>query len=352
MSRKIKIDIDACKPRMVTAETIYSDYGAIIVWENTVLDALTINRLKIFGVDKIWVYEYGTMGAESEGPQSRSEEEIFTESYESDTEQFKEILHDLSVGKTVSIEKTVQIADSIYAKKDQRRQIIECITQIRKVDEYTYYHSINVSMLAMLIGKWLRLRPEDTHLLVQAGLLHDIGKSRVPDEIINKPGKLNDEEATEMKKHSEYGYYLIQYMEGIDRRIQEAVLYHHEREDGSGYPMGLKGDQIPLFAKILAVADTFDAMTADRSYKTKDTPFHVFQLMQNDCFGYLDTIVLNTFLSNISHYYIGNKVRLNDGRIAEVIYINPHQYGKPVIKIGDEYVDLTITKGVSIEELF
>jgi len=351
LSRKIKVEIDACKPRMVTAETIYSDFGAIIVWENTVLDELTINRLKVFGIEKLWVYEYG---APVEGPgesKPKSEEEVFADSYENDAEQFKAILHDLSVGKTVSIEKTVQIADSIYAKKDQRRQIIECITQIRKVDEYTYYHSINVSMLAMLIGKWLRLRPEDTHLLVQAGLLHDIGKSRIPVAVINKPDRLTDEEYAEIKKHSEYGYYLIQYMTGIDRRVQEAVLHHHEREDGSGYPLGLKGDQIPMFAKIVAVADTFDAMTADRSYKTKNTPFQVFQLMQNDCFGYLDTIVLNTFLSNISHYYIGNKVRLNDGRIAEIVYINSQQYGKPVIKIGDEYVDLMVAKNVKIVEL-
>ncbi|HEY8501014.1 MAG TPA: HD-GYP domain-containing protein [Clostridia bacterium] len=351
MSRKMKVDIDACKPRMVTAETIYSDYGAVIVWENTVLDALTINRLKIFGIEELWVYEYDASIGEPKESKPRSEAEVFSESYENDTEQFKTILHDLSVGKTVSIEKTVQIADSIYAKKDKRRQIIECITQIRKVDEYTYYHSINVSMLAMLIGKWLRLKPEDNHLLVQAGLLHDIGKSRIPAAIINKPGKLEDEELAEMKKHSEYGYYLVQYMDGINKRVQEAVLYHHEREDGSGYPVGLKGEQIPLFAKVLAVADTFDAMTADRSYTMKNSPFKVFQLMQNDCFGYLDTIILNTFLSNISHYYVGNKVKLNDGRTAEVIYINPQQYGKPVIKIGNEYIDLTVAKNVRIEEL-
>lgn len=336
---------------MVIAETIYSDYGAVIVWENTVLDSITINRLRIFGIEQIWVYESDVIYAEPEESKPPGKAETFSESYENDTEQFKEILHDLSAGKTISIEKTVQIADSIYAKKDQRQQIIDCITQIRKVDEYTYYHSINVSMLAMLIGKWLRLRPEDTHLLVQAGLLHDVGKSRIPASIINKPGKLTDEEAAEMKKHSEYGYYLVQYMEGIDQRIREAVLYHHEREDGSGYPMGLKGDQIPLFAKIIAVADTFDAMTADRSYKEKNSPFRVFQLMQNDCFGYLDTIILNTFLSNISHYYIGSRVKLNDGRTAEVIYINPRQYGQPVIKVGDEYLDLTVAKNVRIEEL-
>ncbi len=355
MERKVKIFIDACKPKMITAETIYNDYGAVIVWENTVLDTLTIKKLKDFGLDSIRIYESSLSGeVEKEETRYRGDEADtvqFSESYERDTEEFKSVLHDLSVGKTIGIEKTVLIADSVYAKKDKKREIIECITRIQKVDEYTYYHCINVSMLAMLIGKWLRLKPEDNHLLVQAGLLHDIGKSRIPMSVINKPGKLTEDEFIEMKKHSEYGYYLVQYMEGIDKRVPEAILYHHEREDGSGYPMGLLGDQIPLYAKILAVADIFDAMTANRSYKLKHSPFDVFDLMQNGCFGFLDPIVLNTFLANISHYYIGNKVRLNDGRIAEVVYINSQQYGKPVLKSGEEYIDMSVAKNLKIEEL-
>ncbi len=354
MDRKIKVTIDACLPQMVTAETIYNSYGAVIVWENTVLDDLLIARLKDFGIDIIRVFESSLpQNIKSQQPniQIKSKEVQFSESYEKDTEEFKSILHDLSVGKTVSIEKTIKIADSVYSKKEQNSEIIKCISQIRSVDEYTYYHCINVSMLSMLLGKWLKFYPEDIHLLVQAGLLHDVGKSRIPVSVINKPEKLTDEEYTEMKKHSEYGYYLVQYMDGIDRRVLEAILYHHEREDGSGYPLGLHGEQIPVFAKILAVTDIFDAMTANRSYKNMDSPFHVFDLMQNGCFGYLDPIVLNTFLSNISHYYVGNKVKISDGRIAEVIYINSQQYGKPVLKAGEKYIDMSIEKKVKIEQL-
>ena len=188
-------------------------------------------------------------------------------------------------------------------------------------------------------------------MLVQAGLLHDIGKSLIPRDILNKPGKLNDEEFQKVKKHAEYGYYLIKSMKGIDQRVAEAVYYHHEREDGSGYPKGLSGTQISQFAKILAVADTFDAMTANRSYKLKDSPFRVFEMMQNGCFGYLDPVILDTFLSNISHYFIGYKARLSDGRIAEIIYINRQQYGRPVLKIDDNYIDLSIAKNVTIDEV-
>lgn len=356
LDRKVRVVIDACLPQMVTAETIYNHYGAVIVWENTVLDDTAITRLKEFGIDTIQVYEGslpdGKVQAEEKSSvKSEPGSVSFVKSYEKDTDEFKSILHDLSVGKTVSLNKTVEIANSLYSRKSSNRDIIDCITQIRKVDEYTYYHCINVSLLCMLMGKWLKLSPEDIYMLVQAGLLHDIGKSLISAEIINKPGKLTEEEFEKVKKHSEYGYYLVKNLKGIDTRVAEAVFYHHEREDGSGYPMGLTGSQISQFAKIIAVADTFDAMTANRTYKTKESPFHVFELMQNGCFGYLDPVVLDTFLSNISHYYIGYKVKLSDGQIAEIIYINKQQYGKPVLKVNNNYIDTLVSHNISIEEV-
>lgn len=353
MDRKISINVNSCLPEMVIAETIYNDYGAVIVWEGTELNQNLIYRLKDLGIEIIQVFE-------SSLPHNRKREEVklqktealhFTESYEKNTDEFKTVLRDLSAGKTSSIEKTHKIVESVYARKDQNREIIECITQIRKIDEYTYYHSINVSMLSMLIGKWIRLMPDDIRLLTQAGLLHDIGKCRIAPEIINKPDKLDETEFEEMKKHSEYGYYLVQYMEGMDRRVMEAILYHHERYDGSGYPVGLSGEQIPLYARIVGIADTFDAMTANRPYRLKSSPFSVFELMQNGCFGYLDPVILNAFLLNISYYYIGSKVRLSDGRIAEVVYINKQQYGKPVIKAGEDYIDMSVVKNITIMEL-
>ncbi|NLY18564.1 MAG: HD-GYP domain-containing protein [Clostridiaceae bacterium] len=353
MDRKISINVNACLPEMIIAETIYSDYGAVIVWEKTELNQNIINRLKDLDIEIIQVYESSLPHnrKRKEVKPQKKEEANFTESYEKNTDEFKTVLQDLSAGKTSSIEKTHKIVESVYARKDQHREIIDCVTQIRKIDEYTYYHSINVSMLSMLIGKWMKLMPDDIRLLTQAGLLHDVGKCRISPAIINKPDKLDEDEYEEMKKHSEYGYYLVQYIEGMDRKVMETILYHHERYDGSGYPMGLVGEQIPLFARIVGVADTFDAMTANRPYRLKSSPFNVFELMQNGCFGYLDPIVLNAFLLNISYYYIGSKVRLSDGRNAEVVYINRQQYGKPVVKVGEDYLDMSVIKNITIMEM-
>lgn len=356
LNRKLRIGIDACWPGMVIAETIYNNYGAIIVWENKMLDETAISRLKIFGINSVLVYQSSlkdniNVTSGKQDAQKKAEQIPFAVSYEKDKDELKSILHDLSTGKTVSLIKTADIAQSIYNRKNDSSEIIDCISQLRRTDEYTYYHCINVSLLSMLTGRWLKLSAEDQYMLAQAGIMHDIGKCLIPPEIINKPAKLTNEEFKEVKKHPEFGYFMIRNLGVIDDRVSEAVYYHHEREDGSGYPRGIKSAQIPLFAKIVAISDTFDAMTANRPYKPKDSPFLVFELMQNGCFGYLDPVVLNAFLSNISPYYIGYKVRLSDKRIAEVVYINKQQYGKPVLKVDDTYLDLSVAKNIAIEEV-
>ncbi len=357
LDKKINVGVGACLPGMITAETIYNNYGAVIVWENTKLDDTSIRRLKDFKIENIQIFEsslpYKQLKEDKIPTKAaiRPEEIPFTEAYEKDTDAFKSILHDLSTGKTVSLNKTIEIANSVYSRKNDNREIINCVTQIRKVDEYTYYHCVNVSLLSMLIGKWMKLASDDIYMLVQAGLLHDIGKSLISADILNKPGKLTDEEFLMMKKHSEYGYYLVKGLKGIDERVSEAVYYHHEREDGSGYPLGLPGAEISQFAKILGVADTFDAMTANRTFKLKKSPFNVFDMMQFGCFGYLDPVIMDVFLANISHYYIGYKVKLSDGRIAEVVYINRQQYGKPVLKVDGAFMDMAVAKNISIEEV-
>ena len=186
MDRKIKVNIDACLPKMVTAETVYNKYGAVIIWENTEMDGMAINRLKDFGVEDLLIYESSlpVMKRQSEEKPSvqveAGEKNVsFAEVYEKDTDEFKTILHDLSVGKADSLNKTVQIVNSVYSRKNDHSEIVDCITRIRKVDEYTYYHCINVSLLSMMIGKWMKLAPDDIYMLVQAGLLHDIGKSMI-----------------------------------------------------------------------------------------------------------------------------------------------------------------------------
>lgn len=343
--RRVVVSVHESKPGMKMAETIFNEYGAVIVSENTILDSHIIKKLGNLDIQRIKIYdeEHNVIIANSS--------EIFNAQYNENLEVIKDVLHDISVGKNVDASKVENVSESIFVRINENRDIVSCLTQIRGVDEYTYTHSVNVSLVSMLIGKWMRLSEEKIKLLIQAGLLHDIGKSKISQEILCKPGSLTKEEYEEMKKHPVFGYKILEEMGGISKDVLMAVLMHHEREDGSGYPVGAKGDQIHELAKVIAVADIYDAMTSNRIYKEKESPFDVFEIMENQCFGYLDPRVTNAFLTNIASYYIGDIVRLNTGELGEVVYINPRNVAKPLIKVGEEYLDLSKKHGARIVEL-
>jgi HD-GYP domain-containing protein (c-di-GMP phosphodiesterase class II) len=330
---------------MKMAETLFNEYGGIIVSETTILDEHIIRKLKNIDISKIRILD------ESEEIITASNSELFNAQYNDNVEVIKEVLHDISMGKNIDTVKVDSIADSIYTRINENRDIVGCINEIRNVDEYTYVHSINVSLLSMLIGKWLKLGDTKVRELVKAGVLHDIGKSKVDASIINKTGILTNLEFEEMKKHPVYGYRIAESMEGVSKNVCLGILMHHERNDGSGYPVGIKGPNIHEYAKIIAVADVYDAMTSNRSYKERQSPFEVFDFMENKSFGLLDPIVTNTFLSNIASYYIGDLVQLNNGLLGEIIFINSRHVSQPVVKVGDTFIDLSVNTDVKIVEL-
>lgn len=331
---KVFVSIEDCIPGMRTADKIYNKYWAVVVNENTILDEEIIYKLRQLGIESIRVYD------EPEQQIIVNSREIFKANYDHNIKAVKDVLHDITVGKKLDLDKVKQIGETICDKKIEKRNIIDCLNQFRNIDEYTYTHSLNVSLITMLIAKWMKFDDEKTDMVVQAGLLHDIGKSQISDEILNKAGPLNEEEFAEIKKHPLYGYRIASEMGGIDKAVMLGILMHHEREDGSGYPLSAKGSQIHEFAKIIAVADIYDAMTSSRIYKDKQSPFEVFRHMEEQSFGVLDQRVVRAFLSNIAAYYIGDNVQLNDGSIGEIVYINPRSVSKPVIRVNDVFYDL------------
>ncbi len=237
------------------------------------------------------------------------------------------------------------------SKVNENREIVSCISEMRAAGDYLYTHSINVALLSMLLGKWLKYDYLRLKSLVTSAFLHDIGKSRIPSEILNKPGTLDENEFAEIKKHCVIGYKLAESFPGMDEDILKGILQHHEREDGSGYPFGLRGDRIHEIAKIIAVADIYDAMTSNRFYKERACPFDVIDYIEKDHLGTLDHRITSTFLKNIASYYIGEHVILSSGDTGEIVYINPYHISRPIVKCGDKYVDLSAERSVKIAEM-
>lgn len=332
-------------PNMKVAETILNDYGSVIIMENTILDEHLIKKLQNQNISKVKIFE------EKTGKPVTKIKEVIQKKYYEDILEVKEIISELIIDKNVRTEKVKKIADSVIDMANEKIDLIRSLNQIKSSDEYIYTHSLNVAMLSMLIGKWLKYEDKKLQMLVQAALLHDIGKIKVPPEILNKPGKLTEAEYEEMKKHSTYGYRMLEEKGNVSMDICLAVLMHHEREDGSGYPIGAKSDRIHDFAKIIAVADIYDAMTSERVYKDRESPFEVFELMEEKTLGQLSVEVVLTFLNNIASYYIGDLVMLSNGETGEIIHINPRHVSKSIIKAKEKYLDLSVEKDIKIKYL-
>jgi HD-GYP domain-containing protein (c-di-GMP phosphodiesterase class II) len=205
-------------------------------------------------------------------------------------------------------------------------------------------------MLCHIFGHWLHLPKDQIENLTVAGLLHDIGKTKIDDSILNKPGKLTAQEFEEIKKHSSIGYDMVK-DQNIPYEIKMGILSHHEKYDGSGYPFGFKSDQIHDFGKIIAIADIYDAMTSERTYHKRYSPFKVIRMFEQEAYGLLDTKYLYVFLENIAHNYLGNSVRLSSGEVGKIVFIHNNHPSRPIIQLDNVMLDLQNEQDIDIEEI-
>lgn len=223
--------------------------------------------------------------------------------------------------------------------------------ELNAKDEYTYRHTICVGIIANLIGTWLHLPKKDLEILTLGATLHDIGKTKISDEILNKPGKLSKEEYEEMRLHTVYGYELLKQIDSIDEKIALIALQHHEREDGKGYPLGLDGQEISYFSKIVAVADIFHAMSSSRVYHHASPFYTVMKQMNKDAYGKLDPTIVLTFLNKMMNSLVGKRVKLTDNSEGTIIMIDPYDPIRCLIQVEDHHIDLRYNTRLQIERI-
>lgn len=342
--RKVEIELFKCKPGMKVAQTCFNNYGGSLVEEFTVLDQAMLDRLDMSGVRTLRVFE--------EDDDDDEHVVKIIEKYDKGIEEMKSVFQNLSDGKALEDIKIKQVVENIVTNIGENRDVVKCLNKIRDSDDQTYVHSVNVSMLCMLIGKWFKYSDGDLKNLVQAGLLHDIGKVKVNIKITHPRDSFTKEERNDYLKHVIFGYEIVANTEGIGDNIKSGVLYHHEKNDGTGYPRGLKGDSIPEFAKIIAIADLYDNMTTVPNSQERLSPFAVFDLFETKLTDIMDYKIFNIFMTNISMYYIGAKVMLNTGEIGEVIYMYPGHLSRPIVRVGVQFKDLMMQNEYKIVTMF
>ncbi len=215
-----------------------------------------------------------------------------------------------------------------------------------------YSSNVNVALISRGIGRWLHFPKENLDILTLCGLFHDIGKILVPEHVLYKNDKLSVEEFESMKMHTVYGQKLLKKVPGINESIVNAAMQHHERYDGSGYPMSLRGAEIDPYAAIVAIADVYEAMTAARPQRHPLSPFQVIEAFEADGFAMYNTRFILTFLRNIASAYQNRMVYLTDGRKARIIYLNHNKLSHPIVELEDKStLDLSKEENLHILEI-
>jgi putative nucleotidyltransferase with HDIG domain len=350
-------------PGMTLEEDVITQNNQMIASRATILTDKLISRLEFYNIAAVKIStEAYNETEEPSAPASvengysekikKSEEfQSFSTKLDSTTEAFTDkFAYMLSDEGEINIDDLYAETMDIIPKNATTLNVFDLIHNTRQHNDPIYAHSINVALISNILGKWLGFAPEDLKVLTVAGLLHDIGKSKIPENILNKPGKLSASEFEIIKNHPIYGNNLLK-NRGLDKRITNAALQHHERCDGSGYPNGLKGYQMDDFSKIVAIADVYDAMTASRDFRDSTCPFKVVEIFEQEGLGKYDTHYIMTFLERIVLTYMHNNVRLSDGRIGQVVMINKLALARPIVQIGETFVDLSTEKNLSIESI-
>lgn len=331
---------------MVISEDVLSYHGQCLAKQNTPVTLQLIEHLKFYQIASVSIFpenhgdrNSSTMTAQrletySQRIRRSPEFQRFKTDYTKKVSFMKENINNFIVNdEDLNVDQLLDETLTLFGENSTTISMFDMLHNMRQIDDSTYAHSVNVALICRLIGKWKNFSEKDMDTLTLCGLLHDIGKSKIPNEIIGKPGKLTDSEYEEIKKHPVIGYNLVKNLD-IDQRIKNAVLLHHERFDGKGYPLGLTGNEIDDFTSIVSIADVYDAMTANRCYRDGLCPFEVIAMFEKEGLTQFNPKYILTFLDHIANTYINNEVLLSDGSSGKIVLINK-KLTRPTIQLDN-----------------
>jgi putative nucleotidyltransferase with HDIG domain len=266
-------------------------------------------------------------------------------------EDTKEVFRNIRETGELDLERIKHNVEEALPDMIRNNDVLMRLNQLKESDDYTFQHSLRVSILATMVGKWLGYSQEELIELGEAGLLYDIGKMNIPDFIVKKEENVNAEEFELIKKHAQFGYSILLKTKGVSSNIKYAALHHHERMDGSGYPLRLRENQIHDFAKIIMVCDVFDAMITDRPYRKGISPLLAADYLSWSSGKLFDAEVCYIFIKKLSEYYVGKQVKLSTGEMGKIIFIDHNYPTRPLIQVGERFVDLAKDRSVHVEVL-
>lgn len=246
--------------------------------------------------------------------------------------EVKNMFQEARLGKVVDSELAMSLVADISSSVSRNSGALISLARLKNRDDYTYMHSVAVCGLMIALAMQLEMDEETVRLCGLAGLLHDIGKMDIPMSIINKPGKLTDDEFTLVRNHPQAGHAMLSRAKDIHPMVLDVCLHHHEKISGNGYPHQLAGDQISIYARMGAICDVYDAITSERSYNKGWHPADALRSMSEWTNDHLDSRIFQAFVKSLGIYPVGSLVKLGSGRLAVVVDKNPAALLKPTVK--------------------
>ncbi|QOL26912.1 HD-GYP domain-containing protein [Thalassotalea sp. LPB0316] len=258
------------------------------------------------------------------------------------------ILTSITDSKEIDIAEVSQTTDAIVDSIFRNQDALSCMSRIRMKDEYLVEHSLNVAVLISIFAKHMSYDKQTIEQLALGAFLHDIGKVLIPDEVLNKPGKLTSDEYELMKGHVIKGLEVVKTMDGVPDIALSLIATHHERLDGKGYPYGLNAEDISIFDRMIAIVDSYDAMTADRVYKAGMHPIQAFKNLIKDSIHSYDNGLVEKFIQSLGLYPVGTLVKLTSGKVGLISGLNKNKPLQPIVKV---FYNTRLKQNIAIEEI-
>ncbi len=217
--------------------------------------------------------------------------------------------------------------------------------------DYIYHHSVCVGMTAYTLARWQNYTQRDLIPIMLAGLMHNIGNAKIDQQLLNKAGPLTESEFNEVRSHTLYGYEILKKVAAFNEGTKLGALQHHEREDGSGYPIGMTGDKLHPYSKIIAIADIYHAMSMNRQYRNAVSPYLVLEELVQYSFGKLDPAIVRTFVDKVTQFHVGRLVKLSDNRIGEIVFTQREHPTRPWVSVNGTIINLSTQRNIHILDI-
>lgn len=344
MIKRYYVRTSKLKEGMKIDQSVIDRMDRTLIVRGSILDAYTIEALHNRGIRGVYISE-GEEDSEPEKKEKplpplvrhnidkhRTEDPAkvhLSESVKKRVSEGIQYLYNNSDSPEFTTTSTKITNDLIKAINNNNALAVD-ISALKTSDEYTFKHSVDVATISMVIARNLQMSEQDVYNIGIAGLLHDMGKAKIPPDILNKPARLTDEEFEVMKKHSELGYEILKHKKEIDVPISLAVLQHHEKMNGNGYPFGYREDKICPYAKILSVADVYDALVTERPYKKSFSQRTAVEMIMSMT-AELDITAMRSFMKSVILYPVDTIVQLSNGEDAKVVENKPHSVLRPSV---------------------